>query len=37
MAGCSRRIPSEVMFKGWPYEPELVRENIEHFIAAKRD
>ncbi|MCZ6680268.1 MAG: extracellular solute-binding protein [Candidatus Poribacteria bacterium] len=31
MTGCMRRPSSEVIFKGWPYEPDLVRENIEYF------
>jgi multiple sugar transport system substrate-binding protein len=31
MAGCLRKPPEGVIFKGWPYEPDLVRENIEFF------
>ena len=31
VTGCTQTIPSQVMFKGWPYEPELVRANIELF------
>ena len=31
MAGCWRNAPEGVVFKGWPYEPDLVRRNIEYF------
>ena len=31
MAGCWRNAPQGVIFKGWPYEPDLVRKNIEYF------
>ena len=31
MTGCLRQKPEGVIFKGWPYEPDLVRENIEYF------
>ena len=31
MTGCLRKEPEGVIFKGWPYEPDLVRENIEYF------
>ena len=31
MTGCLRKKPEGVIFKGWPYEPDLVRENIEYF------
>ena len=31
MTGCLRNPPEGVVFKGWPYEPDLVRENIEYF------
>ena len=30
-AGCSAPAPPGVVFKGWAYEPDLVRENIEFF------
>ena len=36
MSGCARKTPSEIIFKGWPYEPELVRENIESFIVQSK-
>ena len=29
--GCAHRSPPGVVFKGWGYEPDLVRENIEFF------
>ena len=28
MSGCMRNQPSGVIFKGWPYEPNLVQEKI---------
>ncbi|MAP87275.1 hypothetical protein CMK16_07945 [Candidatus Poribacteria bacterium] len=31
MSGCMRNQPSGVIFKGWPYEPNLVQENIDFF------
>ena len=31
MTGCLRKKPEGVIFKGWPYEPDLVRQNIEYF------
>ena len=31
ITGCLRKKPEGVIFKGWPYEPDLVRENIEYF------
>ena len=31
MTGCLRKKPEGVIFKGWPYEPDLVRKNIEYF------
>ena len=31
MTGCLQKTPEAVIFKGWPYEPDLVRENIEYF------
>ena len=31
MAGGTRKLPPGVIFKGWPYEPDLVRENVEFF------
>ena len=31
MTGCLRHAPEGVIFKGWPYEPDLVRKNIEYF------
>ena len=29
--GCGRERPSGVLFKGWAYEPDLVRQNVEYF------
>lgn len=31
MSSCMRNPPLGVIFKGWPYEPNLVQENIEFF------
>ena len=31
MTGCLRQKPEGVIFKVGPYEPDLVRENIEYF------
>jgi len=31
VTGCRRNIPPQIMFKGWPYEPQIVRHNIEFF------
>ena len=31
MTGCLGQTPEGVIFKGWPYEPDLVRKNIEYF------
>ncbi len=33
--GCTRKPSSGVIFKGWPYEPDLVRENIEFFEGQR--
>ena len=31
MAGCMQKSTTELVFKGWSYQPNLVRENIEYF------
>ena len=31
MTGCLQKTPEGIIFKGWPYEPDIVRENIEYF------
>ena len=31
MAGCMQKSTTELVFKGWSYQPNLVRVNIEYF------
>jgi len=39
VAGCGRPLvdPNALIFKGWGYEPDIVRENIERFVRRHPD
>jgi multiple sugar transport system substrate-binding protein len=34
LTGCGRRSPDAVVFRGWAYEPDIVRQNLERFQSG---